>query len=262
MHERGALAKLTRGLPGWAPRAQRARTLCCLSVWLPGLGRCPRHLLSPWNARPLVATTRSLPSFTLPRSPAIRLAEMEVPGHHPLLTSSGLRTCSPQPSTMRTPLWTFRSGHRTPSRPVQTAPAPVLLPSSTSSIVWIACGRPQQDALTVLRPLSKPIARKRNFVSAEAALQHHPGNGLSRPSLRLRILIPSLLLGPPCSARSRSSLRVCWLARAPVPVWPGLSAHAGLCSQPFPAPWVSPCAHVSLQPAQAVGGAACLTGVS
>ena len=34
-------------------------------------------------------------------------------------------------------------------------------------IVWSACGRLHQDTLTVLCSLSKSIARKRNFVSAE-----------------------------------------------------------------------------------------------
>ena len=40
-----------------------------------------------------------------------------------------------------------------------------------SSIVWSAYGRPDQDTLTVLRSLSKSIARKRNVVSAEVVFQ-------------------------------------------------------------------------------------------
>ena len=45
---------------------------------------------------------------------------------------------------------------------------------------WSACGHPHQDTLTVLRSLSKSIARKPIFVSGEVvyqktSLQHHPG---------------------------------------------------------------------------------------
>ena len=37
--------------------------------------------------------------------------------------------------------------------------------------VWSACGRPHRDTLTVLRSLSKSIAHKRNFVSADVVYQ-------------------------------------------------------------------------------------------
>ena len=42
---------------------------------------------------------------------------------------------------------------------------------SHTPIVWSACGRPHRDTLTVLRPPSKSIARKRDFVSAEVVYQ-------------------------------------------------------------------------------------------
>ena len=43
---------------------------------------------------------------------------------------------------------------------------------SYTPVVWSSCGRPHRDTLTVLRSLSKSIARKRNFVSAEVIHQN------------------------------------------------------------------------------------------
>ena len=42
---------------------------------------------------------------------------------------------------------------------------------SCTPVVWSACGRPHRDTLTVLRSVSKSIARKRTFVSAEVVYQ-------------------------------------------------------------------------------------------
>ena len=52
---------------------------------------------------------------------------------------------------------------------------------SYTPIVWSAYGRPHPDTLTVLRSLSKSIARKRNIASAgvvfpQVALEHHTGD--------------------------------------------------------------------------------------
>ena len=75
---------------------------------------------------------------------------------------------------------------------------PSLLPQNTSytPIVWSACGRPHRDTLTVLRSLSKSIARKRNFVSAETSRQYHPGNLETQRSASSGLLAPSSCRGP------------------------------------------------------------------
>ena len=49
---------------------------------------------------------------------------------------------------------------------------------SYTPIVWSAYGRPHPDTLTVLRSLSKSIARKRNIASAEVV-----STGCTRASL-------------------------------------------------------------------------------
>ena len=71
---------------------------------------------------------------------------------------------------------------------------------SYTPIVWSACGRPHRDTLTVLRSLSKSIARKRNFVSAEVVYQK------LHASITLEIW-----------KRSARQIRACWaLAALPV----------------------------------------------
>ena len=65
---------------------------------------------------------------------------------------------------------------------------------SYTPIVWSACGRPHRDTLTVLRSLSKSIARKRNFVSAEVLHQKltpaSPGNLETQRPAESRMLAP------------------------------------------------------------------------
>ena len=88
-------------------------------------------------------------------------------------------------------------------------------PSSASTytpIVWTAHGRPHRDTLTVLRSLSKSIARKRNFVSAKVVYQKlHASNTLE------------------IWKRSARQIRACWPLAALLdsldPAW----AHSFLC---------------------------------
>ena len=75
--------------------------------------RDKRLPLETWNLYDV--TTRPRPKF---------LASSLVPTSDP-------PTFSPPPLAMRTPPWTSRSAHRTPSRPAQTAPDSGLLPSLT-----------------------------------------------------------------------------------------------------------------------------------
>ena len=96
----------------------------------------------------------------------------------------------------------------------------------------------------------------------------HESEGLGRPTRGLSSLV---LLGLwrlvlAWAAGGASLLRLHSLllpaGSRPCSGSPGLSAHACLCSQPFPALVVFTCAQVSLRPAQAVGGGACLPGLS
>ena len=85
-----------------------------------------------------------------------------------------------------------------------TALVPSLLRQNISYTpnVWSAYGRPHRDKLTVLRSLSKSIARKRNFVSAEVVFQR------LHPRITLEIW-----------KRSDQQIRACWPSRPSPPLW-------------------------------------------
>ena len=162
---------------------------------------------APW-ARPRVVTTPSPLSYTQPHN------NVTTPLRWRYLASSLARTCdllmsSLQPWVTPTPHWTCPSALHTLWRLAPTAPSPGWRPNSNTMgphlaallrqnisytpIVWSAYGRPHPDTLTVLRSLSKSIARKRNIASAEVVFHR------LHSSITLEIW-----------RRSARQIRTCW----------------------------------------------------
>ena len=116
---------------------------------------------------------------------------------------------SPRPWATPSPHWTCPSALRTLRRLALTEPSPGWKPNSRhygphlaallrqnisyTLIVWSADGRPHSDTLTVLRSLSKSIARKRNIASAEVVFHR------LHSSITLEIW-----------RRSARQIRTCW----------------------------------------------------
>ena len=164
----------TRSAFAWAALGLRRLSLAppaTLASWTRAQRTPPA---APW-ARPHVVTTLSPPSYTQLHY------SVTTPLRWRYLGSSLARTCdppmsSPQPWVMTTRRWTCPfalhtlwrlalTAHSPGWRPSWHTMAPTWLPSFVS--VWSAYGRPHADTLTVLRSLSKSIARKRNIASAE-----------------------------------------------------------------------------------------------
>ena len=111
-----APGKLTRGLWNSAPR-KLTTPRCWRVCWLGSPTAVLRWTqppltppAAPW-ARPLAATKRSMPSFTLLLIPVTTPLRPRFLASSLALTSSP-PTSSPPPSVPRTPPWTFRSVHR------------------------------------------------------------------------------------------------------------------------------------------------------
>ena len=118
--------------PSWSLRSTLARS---------PLERVPfaaRHSLAPWTGtaqRHLLCLGRghSRPQCGHCLHPRCRSVHGPCRRDRSLLAlTSDSPTFSPPPLAMRTPPWTCRSAHRTPSRPAQTTPDPGLLPISTA----------------------------------------------------------------------------------------------------------------------------------
>ena len=122
---------------------------------------------------------------------------------------------------------------------------------SYTPIVWSAYGRPHPDTLTVLRSLSKSIARKRNIASAEVvfpqvALEHHTGDMETQRTANTHLLacdgpprlswtwtssprrgpFPSTWLSGLCFSRARSCVFFAHSGHGPFS-WLWLSWHSG-----------------------------------
>ena len=169
-----------RSASAWAvlgPRNPSPAPLATQAFWTRARRTPPA---APW-AKPCVVTTPSPLSYTQPPNNAT------TPLRWRYLASSLARTCDLLLSSLQlwvtpTPHWTCPSALRTPWRLAPTAPSPGWRPNSNTMaptwlpffarsisytpIVWSAYGRPHPDTLTVLRSLSKSIARKRNIASA------------------------------------------------------------------------------------------------
>ena len=161
-------------------------------------------LLAARWARPRVDTTQPPRWCTQLLSPVTARLRWRSLGSSLALTCD-LRMFSPLHWATPTPS-TSRSAPRITRHEAKLAHYGPHLPSlvrqniSYTPIVWSACGRPHRDTLTVLRSLSKSIARKRNFVSAEVVYQK------LHASITLEIW-----------KRSARQIRACWaLAALPV----------------------------------------------
>ena len=98
---------------------------------------------------------------------------------------------------------------------------------SYTPIVWSAYGRPHPDTLTVLRSLSKSIARKRNIASAEVVFHR------LHSSITLEIW-----------RRSARQVRACWPVAALRPFWIWMSSPRPACCLLCARPVVSWCVAV------------------
>ena len=227
------MSTLTRSASAWAVRGPRNPSLAppaTLAFWT-RVRRMPPA--APW-ARPRVVTTPSPLSYTQPHNNAT------TPLRWRYLASSLARICdllmsSLQPWVTPFPHWTCPSALRTLWRLAPTVPSPGWRPNSNTMpphlaallrqnisytpIVWSAYGRPHADTLTVLRSLSKSIARKRNIASAEVVF-HRLHSSITLEMWR----------------RSARQIRTCWPVTDLRLSWTWTSStRRGL----FPSTWLS-----------------------
>ena len=193
-------------------------------------------------AKPRAATTRSPHWCTLRLSPETARPRLRFLGSSLALISDPPMS-SPPPSATPTlpPTSRFDAQQAGPDCTQTRHEAPLaycgpdlssLLRQNISytPIVWSACGRPRPETLTVVRSLSKSIARKRNFVSAEVVCQKlHASITLeiwNRSARQIRAcwpLVPVVGPLPPVGFWSLS----CWCPCFP---WPVLSLRRAIVS--------------------------------